>query len=89
MVFTFSMYLIGHNLEGLKLLSQKATPAVKALAEGLYYLLPNLGHLDIKNQVVYGAPFSPGQWITALLYGGAYMAVALAVAMAAFSRREM
>lgn len=89
MVFTFGLYLIGHNLEGLKLLSEKASPAMKALADGLYFVLPNLGHLDIKNQVVYGAAFSPGQWITAFLYGSLYMAVALCVAMAVFSRREM
>lgn len=89
MVFTFGMYLIGHNLEGLKLLSEKASPVMKAVADGLYYVLPNLGHLDIKNQVVYGAPFSAGQWVAAMLYGGVYMAVALSLAMAVFSRREM
>lgn len=89
MVFTLGIYLIGHNLEGLKLLSQQASPAMKALAEGLYYLLPNLSHLDIKNQVVYGAPFSLGQWFTALAYGLAYAAVALSLAMAVFSRREL
>jgi ABC-type transport system involved in multi-copper enzyme maturation permease subunit len=88
MLFTFSLYVIGHNLEGLKLVAERAQPAIKAIATALYYALPNLSHLDFKNQIVYGDPFSVGHWALAFAYGGLYTALALACAMAVFSRRE-
>ncbi len=89
MIFTFSLYLAGHNLESFKTLGERAQPLLKALTQALYYGLPNLGHLDVKNQVVYGAPFSLAQWAVACAYGGVYIALALSVAMAVFSRREL
>ncbi|MBI6546491.1 MAG: ABC transporter permease subunit [Cyanobacteria bacterium NC_groundwater_1444_Ag_S-0.65um_54_12] len=88
LVYTFSLYLTGNNLDGLKALARNARPLVKVLAEGAYYLLPNLGHLNIKNQVVYGAPFSLGQWGLALAYGGCYTAFVLLLAVGIFARRE-
>lgn len=89
MIFTFSLYLAGHNLDSFKTLGEKAQPLARALTQALYYGLPNLSHLDIKNQVIYGAPFSLPQWLAACAYGGVYAALALAVAMAIFSRREL
>ncbi|MBM3268371.1 MAG: ABC transporter permease subunit [Candidatus Sericytochromatia bacterium] len=89
MLFTFGLYLAGHNLDSFKVLGEKASPLVKALTEALYYGLPNFSHLDIKNQVVYGAPFSLPQFGVAVTYGAVYAALALAVAMVVFSRREL
>ena len=91
MMYCFSLYVVGHNLGALRLVFQTeaANPLLRALAKGLYFGLPNLAHLDVKNQVVYGVPFSAGEWLQALAYGGAYAAAALAIGVAVFSRREM
>lgn len=88
MIMTFCLYLIGHNTENLHLLSQKAGPAARAVADALYYALPNLSTFDVKNAVVYGATISNGQWLWAIAYGGLYTAALLAVASGIFERRE-
>lgn len=88
MVLTFCLYVIGHNTENLHVLSQKAGPVARAIADGLYYALPNLSTFDVKNAVVYGATVSTGQWFWALAYGGLYTAALLAVAGGIFERRE-
>lgn len=88
MVLTFSLYLIGHNTEALRVLAQKASPAVKAGMDALYYLLPNLGVFDAKNQVVYGEAVPAIRWVWAVAYGLAYTLALLATASAIFERRE-
>lgn len=88
MVLTFSLYLIGHNTEALRVLAQKASPALKAAMEALYYLLPNLSTFDAKNQVVYGEAVPALRWVWAVAYGLAYTVALLATAAAIFERRE-
>ncbi len=88
MLLTFCLYVIGHNSENLHLLSQKAGPATRMVADALYYALPNLSTFDVKNAVVYGAAVAPGQWLWAIAYGGLYAAALLATAGAIFERRE-
>jgi ABC-type transport system involved in multi-copper enzyme maturation permease subunit len=88
-IFTVSLYLIGHVMwtynEFKTLL---ASPAVKALTQAFYYLLPNLDKFNIKNEVVLGT--TPGPWSIAFtaLYGLAYTAALLALAILIFRRRE-
>ncbi|HEY9855105.1 MAG TPA: ABC transporter permease subunit [Stenomitos sp.] len=88
MILTFSLYLIGHNTEALRVLAQKASPALKAAMEALYYVLPNLSTFDAKNQVVYGEAVPALRWIWAVGYGLAYTVALLATASAIFERRE-
>ncbi len=88
MAYSFALYLIGHNLEGLRVLARQAAPTARRLILLLYDVLPNLGHLDIKNQVVYGMPFSLSQWCVAASYGLVYTAFALVVGVLIFARRE-
>ncbi len=88
MILTFCLYVIGHNSENLHLLSQKAGPAARMVADALYYALPNLSTFDVKNAVVYGATVSAGQWLWAIAYGGLYAAALLAIAGGIFERRE-
>jgi ABC-type transport system involved in multi-copper enzyme maturation permease subunit len=88
MILTFCLYVIGHNSENLHILSQKAGPATRMVADALYYALPNLSTFDVKNAVVYGATINPGQWLWAIAYGGLYGAALLAAAGGIFERRE-
>jgi ABC-type transport system involved in multi-copper enzyme maturation permease subunit len=88
MILTFCLYVIGHNTENLRFLSQKAGGAARWIGEGLYVALPNLSTFDMKNVVVYGATASMGQWTWAIVYGGLYAAALLAVAGGILERRE-
>lgn len=88
MVFTFCLYLIGHNTETLRALTQKASPVLKAGVEALYYVLPNLSTFDAKNLAVYGEAVPAGRWLWAVGYGTAYVCALLATASAVFERKE-
>ncbi|HEY9898721.1 MAG TPA: ABC transporter permease [Pantanalinema sp.] len=88
MLFTFCLYLIGHNTETLRALVQKASPALKVGIEALYYVLPNLSTFDAKNLAVYGEGVPAGRWLWAVGYGAAYVCALLATASAIFERKE-
>lgn len=88
MILTFCLYVIGHNTENLRFLSQKAGGAARWIAEALHVALPNLSTFDMKNAVVYGETLSAGQGLWALAYAGLYAAALLAVASGILERRE-
>jgi len=54
----------------------------------LWYLLPNLGSLTLNDSVIYRTPPPAAAWLSAL-YGLLYAATALALAAAAFERRDL
>ena len=89
-VFTLCLYVIGHLLWSLDLLQAKLKGgAARALCDVLYYLLPNLANFDIKGQVVHGLPVAAGTLGLATAYLVLYGAAVLAVACAAFQRKEL
>jgi hypothetical protein len=54
----------------------------------LYYLLPNLSALDVKNQIVHGLPVAwpaVGLGVAAI---GVYVGLVLTAASAVFARRD-
>jgi ABC-type transport system involved in multi-copper enzyme maturation permease subunit len=59
------------------------------LTRGLYYVLPNFHHFDIKDAAVHGMapPWSTVGWISA--YGAAYSAVLIVLAIVAFRRKDV
>ncbi len=88
-IFTVSLYLIGHVMwtyNEFKLLLK--APALKALTQAFYYLLPNLDKFNIKNEVVLGTALNPWTILFSVLYGLAYTAALLALATLIFRRRE-
>jgi ABC-type transport system involved in multi-copper enzyme maturation permease subunit len=88
MLYAFAFYFIGHNINTLKELGEKASPGLKALTTGLYYLLPNLTTFDIKNQAVYGFAASPQQVVWTVVYATVYATVLFSIAVLVFRRRE-
>lgn len=88
MVFTALLYLIGHNTETLRSLAQKASPAMRYMIEGLYYLLPNLSVFDAKNMAVHGIAVPVTHWYWACGYAVFYILALLLSASAFFERRE-
>jgi Cu-processing system permease protein len=58
------------------------------LGKALWYLLPNLSALSLNESVVYRTPPPATAWL-AVLYGLLYAGAALAIASAAFERRDL
>ena len=88
-IFTVSLYLIGHvmwTFNEFKALLK--APAVKAIAQGVYYLLPNLDKFNIKNEVVLGTALNPWTVLYSILYALAYIAALLALTLLVFRRRD-
>ena len=64
------------------------SPAAIALARGLYYVVPNLSAIDVKNEIVHGkaVPWqSVGIGVSSLL---AYVGALVAAATLVFNRRD-
>jgi hypothetical protein len=59
-----------------------------ALAAAVYYVVPNLSALDVKNEVVHGLAVSWTGLGTAVAATIAYVGFVLTVAAAVFARRD-
>lgn len=64
-------------------------PGALALIKGAYYLLPNLAAFDFKVHAVYALPITLEAVAIPLAYAATYSALLLALAVWAFSRREL
>jgi len=89
-VMTLALYVIGHLLWSLDLLSARlSTETGRMLCRVLYYLLPNLGNFDIKGEVVHGMAVAPGRLLWAAVYLILYGSAVLWTACAVFDRKEL
>lgn len=87
--YSLCIYLIGHFADDLRLFGERADdPTFKAIALGLYRVLPNLEIFNVRAEAVHGLaiPMSEIGWATA--YGLGYTVVVLAVAMLVFEKRD-
>jgi ABC-type transport system involved in multi-copper enzyme maturation permease subunit len=87
-LFTMAVWIIGHLTPDLRAFGENSGGAMKVLMDLLYYVLPNFGNFDIKEQVVYGIQVSPEFVGFALLYGVVYVTLALSAATLIFERRD-
>jgi ABC-type transport system involved in multi-copper enzyme maturation permease subunit len=88
-LFSLSFFLIGHFSWGLQTLIQKTKSApLKLFVQGLYILLPDLENFNFKTEVVYGLTVLPKYYIYSALYGFAYTAFILTLAIIIFKRRD-
>jgi Cu-processing system permease protein len=88
-LLTLGVWVAGHFSADLRNFEAAVdAPAAGAIARGVYYLLPNLSALDVKNQVVHGLPIAWPALGAALAAATAYIALVLTVAAAVFTRRD-
>jgi ABC-type transport system involved in multi-copper enzyme maturation permease subunit len=88
-VWTFAMYVSGHLSWSLQLLKEKVPEGLsRHLCDLVYWILPNLGRLDIKGQVVHGMPLPGGFVAYAVAYGAGYALVVVALACLVFERKD-
>jgi len=88
-VWTCAVYVSGHLAWSLKLLESRVPEGLsRQLCRLVYWLLPNLDRLNIKAEVVHGLTLPDGFLALSVLYGAAYAAVVLALAIVAFQRKD-
>src|SRR5262245_22418545 len=86
--FTLGFFIAGRFSADLRNFNQAVDSApAAALAEGLYWILPNFAPFDIRSQIVHGQEVPIGYLITTTAYGSAYIAALLLIATYVFSRR--
>lgn len=89
MLLALAVWVAGHfsgDLRDFQLAVE--SPAAVAIARGLYYVLPNLDALDVKNEVVHGLPIVWAPVGLAVLSITAYIGVLLAASVVIFNRRD-
>jgi ABC-type transport system involved in multi-copper enzyme maturation permease subunit len=88
-VWTFGTYVAGHLSWSLRLLQDRLPEGPgRLIAEGVYWVLPNLEHLNIKAEVVNGIALEPGFYPWAVAYGSAYAICIVFLACLVFQRKE-
>ena len=65
------------------------SPAVKQIATGLYYLMPNFSAFDLKVNAIYALPVSFEGLLLTAAYFVIYVGILLSFSAAIFMRREM
>jgi ABC-type transport system involved in multi-copper enzyme maturation permease subunit len=89
-ILTLALYVVGHLLWSFDLLRERLTsPVSRGLCRAMAWILPNLEHFDIKGEVVHGLAVPAGRIAFATLYLVLYGGAVLALACAAFERREL
>ncbi|HBT88626.1 ABC transporter permease subunit [Desulfobacter sp.] len=89
-MFTLAIFIIGHFTQDLRLLAKASEDTVfKALADGAYYILPNLERLNYKTRVVHDLVI-PGQELgLSFVYAVSYIAVVLITAVFIFENKDI
>jgi Cu-processing system permease protein len=86
---TLGLWVIGHFNADLRNFEHVVDSKPAAyLARGLYYVLPNFGAFDVKDQVVHNLDVPMSYLATTTVYGVVYIAMLLVAAVLIFSKRD-
>jgi ABC-type transport system involved in multi-copper enzyme maturation permease subunit len=89
-VFTLAVFIIGHVVEDIWLLTQHVDSGlVRPLIAALYAVLPNLERFNFKTEVVHDLGISSGEVVLTVIYGLAYTAMVLVLACARFRTKDL
>jgi ABC-type transport system involved in multi-copper enzyme maturation permease subunit len=87
--FAFGLFVAGRFSADLRNFNQVVdSPAAAALAQGLYWVLPNLAPFDVRAQVVHAQSVPVAYLALTTAYGILYISALLASAAFIFSRRD-
>ncbi|MEO0107406.1 MAG: ABC transporter permease [candidate division WOR-3 bacterium] len=82
-------YVIGHASPDLKLFADTVkVPAIKYLAYGFYYILPNLENFNLRLELVHKLPIFSDQVLFSICYGLIYTIFLLYLSVLIFEQRE-
>ena len=87
---TFGLFVIGRSANIIEQFvnSLRLSGVSQQLANGIYYLLPNLSAVDVSNKVVHNFPIDPAVLIWNTGYAFTYAGLAIILASWFFGRRE-
>jgi ABC-type transport system involved in multi-copper enzyme maturation permease subunit len=87
--FTFGLFIAGRFSADLRNFNQVVeSPAAAWLAQGLYWVLPNLAPFDVRSAVVHAQPVTLEYMAVTTAYALLYVGALLVVASLVFSRRD-
>lgn len=87
-IFTLAVYVIGHLTADLKMFGEKMDEGMRLMANGLYYILPNLERFNLKGNVIHHIEVSGMDLLLIVAYGLTYVAFLLLSASIIFQRRD-
>jgi len=88
-VFTLALFIMGHLSPNLLLLRERISGALgRTICLVLYYLLPNLQNLNIKNEIVHNIAVSPQFILFAIAYSLAYSIIIILLAILLFQKKD-
>jgi hypothetical protein len=89
-IFSLAFYIAGHfnDLLSLKLVEQKGS-LYPLLLKTIYFLLPNLEHFNVRDNVVYGIALPSSYFMYAVLYGVCYTTFFLILSCVLFSKKDL
>jgi hypothetical protein len=88
--FTICTAAAGHLSKDLLAFAEQFTgTATKVLAQAAYYVLPNLGLFNVRQEAVHGLPLPDGFIGAVTLYGLFYTLVLLCLSAVIFNLREV
>jgi ABC-type transport system involved in multi-copper enzyme maturation permease subunit len=88
-IYTLLVFVIGRlSADLMAFATQFGGPSLRAAVVTVYYLLPNLAQFNLSGPVVNARPMDPGGLVLTAVYGVAYSAAVLALAIAVFQRRD-
>jgi ABC-type transport system involved in multi-copper enzyme maturation permease subunit len=88
-IFSLLLYVIGHASADLKDLAVKfGSGPLRAVTDAVYYALPNLEYLNVRNKVTHGVVVDAGYVAFACSYALLYSLAFLVIAVLVFERRE-
>lgn len=87
-IFTLAVYVIGHLTADLKTFGEKMDEGMRLVANGLYYVLPNLERFNLKGNVIHHIEVPGTDLLLIVTYGLTYVAFLLVSASIIFQRRD-
>ena len=87
-IFTLATYVIGHLTADLKAFGEKMDEGMRVVANGLYYVLPNLERFNLKGHVIHHIEVLGTDLSLIVAYGLTYVLFLLLAAGIIFQRRD-
>jgi ABC-type transport system involved in multi-copper enzyme maturation permease subunit len=88
--FSLAFYVAGHlnDLLSIKLIAARGS-LYPWLLTAIYYVLPNLEHFNVRDNIVYGIALPPAYYVLAFVYGILYSALFLALSCVLFDTKDL
>ena len=88
-LLSFGVYLMGHlSRDLLELGKITENPGIEKITQTLFFILPDLERMNLKNEAVYNILPHTGELINTLIYALLYIVLLLTITITIFSRRQ-